>query len=243
MRLGCLEHDPARAAAMPLARLGAVPPPLRIPLPDWQPDGYDNDTNPTCTVCALAHSARAWSWKFGGTDVQVPVSAIDALYSRATGVPLAGIAASDGADPLQVVATAQADGWDIGGQAPLVPASRVTSARQLDIARAIDRAGVAMLALTLTEGDMEAVQAGREWTLDYAPGPVAGGHMAAMGAYDGLGPLYAAHIATWGRWQAASWEWVQDRIRLVLVAGWRQLLGPAQVAAYDALWSAAAAAA
>lgn len=237
MRLGCLPHDRTAVEAIPFVRYGVAPAPLRVPLPSWQPDAWDNDTAPTCTVCALGHSARAWSERFGRTDVQIPVGAVDALYSRATGVPLAGIVASDGADPVRVVEEAQASGWDIGGQVPLVPDFRRLSGYQGEIARAVASSGAAMLALTLHEGDMEAVQAGREWTLDYAPGPVVGGHMVALAAYEGLGPLYAVHLATWGRWQVASWEWVQARLQLALVAGWRQLLAPG--VDYGAAWSAA----
>ncbi len=226
MRLGCLEHDEIRAAAVLTSRYDIAVPPLRVARPAWRPNPYDNLTNPTCTVCALAHSARAWSWKYGGTDVAVPVDAIDALYSRATGVPLAGIEASDGADPMMVVETAQADGWDIGGQVPLVPSFTRTGLKTVELAQSLVRAGVVMLAVMLDEADMAAARAREPWALGGTRGAVVGGHMIPLAAYDGLGPPALAWAASWGQWQGMTWEWIDARSRLALEAAWRQLLAP-----------------
>lgn len=227
MRLGALPHSPDRAAALALSRVGILAPPLCVPKPEWQPALYDNDRMPTCTACTLAHSARAWSHKYGGgTDVAVPVPAIDALYARATGVRLAGIEASDGADPMMVVATAQADGWDIGGQVPLVPSFTRTGLKTVELAQSLVRAGVVMLAVTLDEADMAAAQAGEPWRLGGTRGAVVGGHMIPLAAYDGLGPPALAYAATWGQWQPMTWEWIDARASLALEAAWRQLLAP-----------------
>ena len=238
-RLGCLPHDPAKLAALPPARFGMVPPAYQVPCPDWQPEMWGNDTLPDCTVVALGNSGRAWSHKFGGTDLSIPQPAINTLYARSIGMPGATdaqLAATDGADPMLVVETAQATGWNVGGEVPLVPDFRAGGLAVQEVARAIDRAGCAMLALTLYEGDMEAFDAGQEW-LRAPSGPVVGGHMVGVCGYDGMGPAWPAFIATWAKWQPASWQWISARVRLSLVAGWRQLCAPG--ADYPAEWGAA----
>ena len=235
MRTGCKSHDPARAALLPSARYGAVLPPASVPLPPWQPGAYDNNDNPTCVPIALAHAARAWSVKFGdaSTDITFTIPQIDALYSAATGTPLAEIAASDGSDPLAVVERAQGRGWDIGGQAPLVPDFRVAASTPLAISSGIAHVGAVMLALTLYEQDMEDAQARRPWIAVPAGDPI-GGHMVAAAAYDSQ----RVQLATWGMFQPASWTWLAPRLRLVLVAGWRDLTPPG--VDYGVVWGAAA---
>ncbi len=241
-RLGCKQHDPARAAMLAPAPYIMAPPPLRIPRPPWQPRMWGNDTLPDCTACATGHALRAWSWKYGGTDVEIPDNAVSALYAAGIGMPGATpeqLAATDGADPLDVVDVAQARGWNIGGQVPMVPDFRVSSGKFNQIAHTIDKAGSAMLALTLYEVDMEAVRNGQPWALpdDLSAdrGAVVGGHMVAAAAYDGLGPMFPVSIATWGRWQEATWEWIMSRLRLVLVTGWRQTDGAG--VNYSAVWA------
>ncbi len=238
VRLGCLPHDPARAALLPAARYGAALPPASIPVPTWQPAMLDNDTLPNCTAVALANAARAWAHRQERLDVLITAPAVDALYAAAIGMPgatAAQLAVTDGADPLAVVEQAQARGFNVGSQVPLVPDFATVAVDRTALANAMARAGGVMLALTLYAADMADFEAGRSW-VGALSGFVAGGHMVCACAYDGLGDADAVHIATWGAWQPASWGWVLARARLGVATGWRQLTAPG--ADYAAAWGA-----
>lgn len=222
IRLGCLDHDPAKLATLPPARFGAVLAPAAIPCPTWQPQMWGNDTLPNCTAVALGNAARAWAHSQEAEDVAIDQAHVDALYAAAIGMPgatLEQLAATDGADPLAVTEQAQARGWDIGGQTPLVPDFATVAPNNWGIMLGLARTGGVMCALTLYAEDMDAFQSGKDWTA--APsGPVEGGHMVCIGAGDAQG----AFLATWGTWQRASWDWIGARLRLALITGWRQLI-------------------
>lgn len=245
MRLGCLDHDPARAAALPLIRYGAAapPPPIYTPKLDWTPTLGDNDTLPDCIPVALTNSLRAFVKRFGGDtdDLAVPTSAITGLYAHAIGMPGATdaqLAATEGADPLTVMEIAQTQGWDIGAQVPLVP-DYGTVAGRVDIARTIATLGACMFAVTLYTSDMDDAAAGRAWTMP-PRGSVEGGHMIAAADYLGLADTDILMVPTWGQWQRMSWGWLRPRLRLAMPVMCRELLGPDAAARYDAIRSEAA---
>lgn len=233
-RLGCKDHDAGRAALLPRAPVGLTLPPASVPPPQWQPEMYDNNVNPTCVAIALAHALRGWSWKHVGADIAVPLAAVDAIYCAATGTDPANIAASDGADPLDLVDEAEAKGWDIGQQVPLGPDIGIGDASVEHIKAQIEQYGASMLAVTLYESDMEEFDAGRVWQ-DQPHGDPIGGHMICAGWYQ----LGVIGVATWGKWQPATPDWLRARLRLVLAAGWRQVMPTADQAAYEALWGSA----
>lgn len=242
-RLGCLPHDPDKAARLRAMRYGTQMPPASLPRAEWQPCLWDNDTLPNCTAVSLGHAARAWCRRIEGpgNDMSIAAPFIDRLYAEAIGQPgatLAQLAATEGADPLAVVETAQTSGFDVGGQVRLVPDFAILPTARTEMANGIARCGSVMLALTLYAADMDAAAAGKPWVPGGDPGPAVGGHMVAAVSYDGLQDTENVQIATWGNWKSASWEWVLARLRLALVTGWRQLVPPAQYAAYDALWGA-----
>lgn len=243
VRLGCLPHDPDKAAAMRAMRYGTQIPPPSLLRAEWQPCLWDNDTIPNCTAVALGHAARAWCERMEGpsNDLSIATPFIDRLYAEAIGQPaatLAQLAATEGADPLAVVETAQTSGFDVGGQVRLVPDFAILPPARTTLANGMVRSGSVMLALTLYAEDMDNFQNGKPWVLVGDPGPAEGGHMVAAVSYDGLQETGNVQIATWGVWKSASWEWVQARLRLALVTGWRQLVPPGQYATYDALWVA-----
>lgn len=243
MRLGCLAHDAAKAASL-RTRYAAAIVPNRLPRPPWTPTLGRNDTLPDCTAVGLMNAARAWVHRFAGVDDDLVVADdhIVALYAEAIGLPGASddaLAATEGADPLAVVQTAQTRGWDVGAQVPLVPDFALSGTDVRSLAHNMQCAGAVMLALTLTQTDMDAAQAGKPWTAVPDGSPIVGGHLVAACAYDGLAPTDALSIATWGTWQPASWTWVQPRLRIALIAGWRQLLPPNLALGYAALWGAA----
>lgn len=240
MRTGCLEHDPALAAALPVVRFGATPVPARfVQKLDWTPLLGDNDTLPTCVPTALANASRALVKRLCGPtdDVAIPTSAITTLFADTIGMPGATdaqLAATDGCDPLALFALAQADGWNIGGQVPLVPTYGLLPNSRLEIARAIVRLGACPVAVTLYQSDMEDAAAGRNWVLAPA-GNVVGGHMICPADYLGLDDTDLLSVATWGKWQRMSWRWLAQRIRLAVPVVSRSLLGPARADQYSAI--------
>lgn len=238
MRLGCLEHDPAVAAALPQVRYGARPMAASV-MPDlsWMPELGANDRLPTCVPTAFANGVRASVRYLGGGDIEVPTAAIEALYARAIGMPgatEAQLAATDGSDPLVVMALAGSQGWDVGLQAPLVPSYGVGEGTQASIAGPIEDVGAVMLAVTLYEADMTYQAEGFPW-LDAPTGEIAGGHMIAACGYSALVPEGRLSIATWGAWQQASWSWLMPRLRLVVPVLVRDLLPPAAAPRYAEL--------
>lgn len=222
-RLGCADHDVGALAALPLSMAGG-PVAFSTAPPSWLPNPYDNNVNPTCVPTALAACAEAWCRKYGGTDITIPLASVDKLYCDATNTAPADIANSTGADPLRVVQVAQAGGWDIGGQVPLVPDFAQTGLRVRDLADAADRASL-MVAAKLTVADMDAVEAGEDWA-GPPTGPIEGGHMMVVGAFDGLGPNRNVWLGTWGTWRPVPWDWLGARIVLGIKCGFRQLIKP-----------------
>lgn len=238
MRLGCLSHDPAVARALPQVRLGAIPIlPSVMPDLSWTPTLGANDDLPTCVPTALVNATRASMRYLGGGDIAVSDAAIEALYADAISMPgatMAQLAATDGSDPLAVLALAQTQGWDIGLQAPLVPSYGIGESLQDSIARIVGVAGACMLAVTLYDSDMRAQANGQPWT-DAPSGAEAGRHMIAACGYAGLAPTDPLSIATWGTWQPAWWGWLMPRLRLVVPVLTRDLLPPAAASRYAAL--------
>lgn len=240
MRLGCLDHDPTRAALLPAARYGIAPPPPSLPTATWQPQMWANDTLGDCVIAALGNAARAWSNKLTGDDTEIGTTDVVALFARVAGLPSdateAQLEAVDGLDPMLAVETAQVSGWALAGrQVPLVPDFATVASSRSALAEGMARTGSVMLAVTLYEADMDAFEAGRPW-VDAPSGDVAGGHMIAAVSYDGTRDSSMTQIATWGQWQSTSWQWLAARLRLALATGWRQLCAPG--ADYPALWSA-----
>lgn len=235
MRLGCLDHDPAIAAALPQVRYGARPlAPSVMPDLSWTPILGKNNVLPTCVAVAFANAVRASVRYLGGGDIQVPTGAIEALYARAIGMPgatEAQLAATDGSDPLVVLALAASQGWDVGLQAPLVPAYGVGDGTQASIAGTIEDVGAVMLAVTLYANDMQMQANGFPW-LDPPSGAAAGRHMIAACGYSALVPEGRLTVATWGAWQQASWSWLMPRLRLVMPALVRDVLPPAAAPRY-----------
>ena len=238
MRLGCLDHDPAVAAALPQVRYGARPLAASV-MPDlsWTPELGANDRLPTCVPTALVNATRASVRYLGGGDIEVPTAAIKALYARAIGMPgvtEAQLAATDGSDPLVVMGLAGSQGWDVGLQAPLVPSYGVGEGTQASIAGPIADVGAVMLAVTLYEADMTYQAEGFPW-VDPPSGEIAGGHMIAGCGYSALVSEGRLTLATWGAWQQASWSWLMPRLRLVMPVLVRDVLPPAAAPRYAAL--------
>ena len=224
MRLGRLPHDPAALAAVPRHYAATLPPPVldRSHIP-FTPGLYGNDVFPDCTAVALANAARAASWVTAGCDLVVADSAPPAFYARCVGVAddPAAIEATDGAQMLSVLGQADAQGFDVGPQA-LVPtwASCPVTAR-FSLAHAMT-----MGALYFGAGLAGADQGAGTWDTT-TPGDQTrgswGGHALIAWDYTGLGDGDIVRLGTWGRWQAATWRWVQARADEAYALAWRQI--------------------
>jgi len=240
MRTGCLPHNKALLATLPVVHFGAEPVPANVPTPTCSVMLGRNDVDPTCVPTALANAANLFCYKMRTGELVVPDSAILKLLAEAIGQPdatEAQLAACDGCEPLAAYGIAETQGWDIGEQVPIVPNLRVLGQQtRLGIAAAVARLGSCPVAVMLYESDMEAFSPQGIWN---APpgGDVEGGHMVCVGGYSGLEDSDTVAIATWGTWFPATWDWLHSRLQLALAVGWRQFMPAEDQSVYDALWS------
>ncbi len=220
--LGRIRHDPAALARVPSHRFGAVPPPPAIDRSAFAfvPGLYDNDTLPDCTAVALANAARGVA-ALNGYDLVLDGTKVPAFYGACVGKP-ADLAATGGAVMLDVLARQAAQGFDIGPQTLHGLYATINCQSRSALARGIARLGVGYWGVTMRERDMERaavwdVQDGRD------DGDVAGGHAVIAWDYTGLSDGDTLRIATWGRWQPATWGWVVARLDEAYGIVWRQL--------------------
>jgi hypothetical protein len=189
----------------------------------FQPGLYHNDTLPDCTAAGLANAANAVAALNGFALAIVPEKVI-AFYAGCVGCAPTFPAMLDthGAMALDVLNRQVTQGFDVGSQVPLVGLHGVLPHDRTTLACAIDRLGHAYLGVTLHERDMEArpvwdVVDGRD------DGQVVGGHLIVAWDYTGLSDDATARVATWGKFQPATWRWLETRLNEAHALIWRQL--------------------
>jgi hypothetical protein len=211
MRLGRLNHDPSRLAAIPAHTMAAGAPVPEVVTP---PEGFRvelcrNDLYTTCTTASLINAARVWALKTGRFDLVYDVDKLLAFFCRVLGIPVSAIATAEGAVMMDVLENAQSGGFQINDQDTLVPMfRRITDADGLR--QAIASTGAAYVGVDLDEQDMS-----QDWTAR-AMGKVEGGHAIALIGYRPGG--FTA--ATWGVEKLCDEGWLMARLQEAYLVTW-----------------------
>jgi len=227
-KLGRLPHDPVALASAPqlaghpfaAAAPRAVVDRREVP---FQPGLYHNDTLPDCTAVGLANAASAVA-ALNGFALAIVPDKVTAFYAGCVGCAptFEAMEATPGAVALDVLNCQVTQGFDVGSQVPLVGLHGVLPHDRTTLACAIDRLGHAYLGVTLHERDMEQspmwdVVDGRD------DGKVVGGHLIVGWDYTGLTDDATLRLATWGKFQPATWRWLEARLNEAHALIWRQL--------------------
>ena len=228
MRFGRLPADPVKVAAVPSLMahpFAASPPPPVVDRShiDLEPGLYRNDAMPDCTAAGLANSIRQVA-SLNGWEPVIREDRVLEFYAACAGVSPtpAAIAASHGAQLVDVLARQARTGFDGGGQTPFVGLYGRLSNERSALARAVAGLGHAYVGVTLHERDLEMaaiwdVQDGRD------DGAVANGHALTLWDYTGLADGGLVSLGTWGAWQPATWGWIEARLDESYALVWRQL--------------------
>lgn len=228
---GRLPHHPERLARA----LASAPAPamyryqLDRSTTDPLPRMWGNDTGPTCTVAGLANSAIAQGVVRSAPPV-IADGAPQALYATVIGMPgatEAQIDATDGAVAMDILDFAAVNGFDVGGQAPLVPIQRfpIWNTREA-IAGAMcdERTVVAYLGIRLYQRDMDTIGQGPLTAAVADSGALLGGHVLLSWDYPvGLRDDNLTTLITWANRQPASWTWLMERLDEAHALEWPQL--------------------
>ena len=227
-RLGRLAHDPAAVAAAPSLgahrfAVSAPPPSLSRASTHFQPGLYQNDTLPDCTAAGLANAANAVA-AVNGYQLVIEPALVPEFYGECIGQPNVTddvLAATEGAVLLDVLKRQVTGGFNVGPQS-LVGLFGTLPARRSVLASSMAELGHIYLGVTLRERDMDGpyiwnVEDGRD------DGAVVGGHCIVGWDYAGLGDTSTLRLATWGRWQSATWAWLEARLDEAYALVWRQL--------------------
>lgn len=225
MRLGRLQHDPARLALAPRLVAASPPPPvLDRSAVDFSPMLYQNNVLPNCSAVGLANSARAAA-ALAGFDLVVDPDSVPAYYAACIGRPGASEAeleATEGAVLMDVLDYMQANGFEVGQQVPLVANYDTVSADSRSaIASAMTRPGAGYWGVDLYERDMELLPVWDDDGRD--PGALVGGHCLLAFDYAGLNDQDTIRLGTWGAWQPATWRWAMSRLREAHGVTWPQI--------------------
>lgn len=233
-KLGRLPCDPAKIARAPSLyghRMASLPPPPRL-IRDhiaYQPQMFANNTLGDCTCAGLANAALAAA-TLDGFGLSIPDDKVVALYSAACGYNPADPSTDQGGVELDVLGYQLTNGFDIGGQTPLVGDFATFDPQDRALfANAMVRCGTVYLGLNLSIAD----QTTNTWDTNYSasagdstPGGW-GGHCGLAWSYTGLADDDLVTLVTWGSltWKA-TWRWLADRQRCqeAHVVIWRQLM-------------------
>jgi hypothetical protein len=224
MKLGRILHDPALVSALPQHKFGASPPPpvLDRASVDYTPMLYHNDDYPDCTAVGYVNGARAVA-ALNGYQLVVNDNAALQFYSHVVGDP-PDLAITGGALVTDVLAYQDAHGVDIGPQSLVARYGRVDTGSVTDLAHGMARLGFGYWGVSLRDRDMQSV--GKLWDIEAGrnDGSVVGGHILLGWDYAGLALTDTVRLATWGRWQPATWGWVIARLDEAYGMTWRQLV-------------------
>ena len=226
MRLGRLPADQARLARAPsLAshRFAAVPPPVRLDRSaiEFQPGLFGNDYLPDCSAAGLANAAGMVA-AINGYTLAIDAAKVPPFYAACVGCDPtdAAMAATDGAMLLDVLQRQMQSGFDVGEQVPLIGLYGTLPLDRSALASAMAHLGHVYAGVTLHEQDVDSAAA---WDLLDSAGDVVGGHCVVLVDYAGLGDDDAVRLATWGRWQYATWRGLAARLDEAHALVWREL--------------------
>lgn len=234
MRLGAIPTPRQRLETtppLPWRHFAAVPPPATLDRRDirYQPRLCDNDTLPVCTAAGLVNAALAVA-ALDGTSLKIDDDKVLDFFAGVVGCAptKAAIAATPGAVILDVLQQQVQQGFDTGGQTPLVGLHGTVALTRTALANTAALYGSAYLGVSLHDRDMQ----GGVWDDGGDPGPLIGGHLLLLWGYQGLRDEDLVSLVTWGRFQPATWRWVRARAIEAHGLYWRQL-SPARMSIED----------
>lgn len=212
MRLGRLPHDPSRLAVIPhLMATGAPPPEIVTPPEGFIPLLVRNDELPTCTIAGLINCARLWTLTKHGYDLATDEDLLLEFYARVAGCQVSEIAETQGLVMLDVLESAQRDGFRINSQNVLVPMfKRIETDDVLAMKDSVATTGSAYTGWDLRQCDMTS-----DWIGDVSS-PAEGGHCAPEMGYHPGGFV----DATWGVERPADDAWVLSRAAEAYSVSW-----------------------
>lgn len=236
MRLGRLPHDPAAVARVPsLARHPfasmPVPPSLDRSRIDFTPGLYKNNELPDCTAAGLANSASAVA-AVSGFGMAINPDLVPSFYAGCVQCEptLEAMAATDGAAMLDVLVRQSREGFDVGQEAPLVARFGRLAPASFALAGAMARLRHCYLGIRLYEADMEMPNV---WDIGPSDGSLIGGHCVVGWDFTGLASQSTVRLATWGRWQPATWRWLISRLDEAYALVWAPAPEGVDVSALD----------
>jgi len=232
--LGRRPHDPAAIARAPSLyghRMASLPPPPKL-IRDhvaYQPEMDDNDQIGDCAEAGLANDARATAI-LDGFSIDIPTDKTVGLYSAVAGYVPGDPSTDRGTVLLELLRYQLTNGFDIGGQTPLVGdfATFDPNDRAL-FANAMARCNTAYIGVNLAAAD----EVSNTWDIntpasagDPTPGSW-GGHLLLAWSYTGLGDDDVVTLVTWGSLlYTATWRWLASRCDEAHIVIWRQLMKP-----------------
>jgi hypothetical protein len=207
-RLGRLPNNPAKPRLR--VRDYTVTPPAPPPSADWYSrvaswPMYLNDQLGDCTCAEVGHQIQSASAYGEGSTVAVSDNDVEALYELAGGYVPGQSSTDNGAVIQDVLGDWQKTGC--GGR-KCVAFAEVDVTNHAEVQAAIADFGSVDIGFTVYQGDMDAFNAGQEWSASYPEGPVLGGHSVEVAGYDANGLM----IVTWGALQKATWAWWNSRV-------------------------------
>jgi hypothetical protein len=214
MRLGRLQHDPARVAAVPRHVMGSsLVPETVLPPPGFKPLLVKNDVLTTCTIAGLVNCARVWTLKRFRYDPVVDEDLLLEFFCQVAGVPVTDIAGVDGLVMLDVLEAAQRIGFRINSQNVLVPEFRAIEVTDLGAVKdSIAETGSCYAGFDLRQADLSI---DGTWDADTSS-PIDGGHCAPP---VGCSPQGFTE-ATWGIEKPATDAWMLSRLEEAYSVSW-----------------------
>jgi hypothetical protein len=222
-RFGAVSHATSRAAIRE-----AIP-----TFPDYRNGRLDRPEEPPeledCTCAAVPVNAVLTSAIANGGSPTIPwapQSSVFGLFGTVAGLSpgatLDQLAAVQGLDPMDVLKRLVVAGFDIGGQAPLVPLAGAVDPDDVLIALS---AAPLYSAVTLYQADEDAMVAGQILDVATTPGAIVGGHMLVPFSLE-KGIIW---IATYGGWIRVTPEWLTARAVAHFLLHWEPPVLPAGI--------------
>lgn len=231
-KCGLLPHNPvvlarsARLEAHPINKWSA-PATLKRDKVKYRPQMFRNDQIGDCTAAGLGNAALAISALNGSTAIVLEPSVVN-LYSATSGYNPKVAGSDRGAVLADVLAYQYSQGFHTGAQLLVGPWATFSGLNRNLFGCALDKLGVAILGVALSQHDMAAAENGDTWDADVKqdsidPPGSAGLHCLLAFDYDGMKDDSILHLPTWGMLQPATWRWVESRVQEAHVVVWRSM--------------------
>jgi hypothetical protein len=221
MRLGKLAPIKDHLLAAPIHTFGAsiAPAVLDRSTISFTPGLYNNDTLTDCTVVSIANMIGARA-ALNGYQAYIDPEKVIEFFAAAAGHP-ADLTTVEGLNYLDVINRQASLGFDTGHDRLFGIPGTIGLSRN-DIALAMVRFGSVGLGVQLRQRDETEFGNGL-WDTSTQDGSTIGGHAVIAWDYTGLKDTDLVRIGTWGKWQYATWRWIEARRDEVHGTRWPQL--------------------